>query len=788
MALIFSACATDYPQPGEQRINSDWKFALHDQPGAEAPGFDDSGWRMVDLPHDYSIEQPFDSAYATGPDGGYTFAGVGWYRKSFTLPDSTADQRVAIRFGGIYRNSDVWLNGHHLGSRPYGYVTIHYDLTPFLHPPGQKNILAVRADTRDQPNSRWYTGAGIYRNVDLLFSSPVHFPPGGVFIRTETLTRESALLRATAEIANGSTESRSLTLELTLRDRQGRIVAESSQNVNSGIGDTVMVEQVLEVAEPQMWSIEDPHLYRFEARLMDDGRLMDRYETDTGIRTFRFDPSEGFFLNGEHVKLKGTNNHHDCGPLGAACLESALERQLRILKEMGSNALRLSHNPMSVELLQLADRMGFVVISEIFDEWLEPKRPYGYAPHFMEWRERDIADWMRRDRNHPSVIAWSLGNEVGEQQTGESGADILRDLIDIASLHDTTRPFTVGMDHVDTAQESGFVQLLDLAGYNYGEPQYREHHEQFPDRVIYGSETLIHPLYDYDSWLTTYTEDFVAGEFLWTGFDYLGEAGIGGTAPFTPEPWNHWPKWPWRSAVSGVVDLAGFTKPGYWFRKALWSDEPVLHLAVQVDEDIPAWGAKHDWGWPDVLEHWNYSEPGREITVHAYTNLPEVELLVNGRPHGSQHWRLEERPYLTWRVPFEPGYVEAVGRLEDGSEQRFRLETAGEPAAIRLTPDRESIQKGKQDLAYVKAEIIDEEGRRVPFATVRITFSVQGEGSLRAVGNGDPTSHTPFTGSVMEAFQGRALAIILSGDRQGEITVTATSPGLEAASLTIAAE
>jgi len=791
-ATILCSCSNLKEQDVSKTLfDFDWKFALNDQPGAEQVSFNDSNWRKLNLPHDFSIEQPFDSLNKSGQGGGYAFGGIGWYRKHFIMPETSAGKRVVVQFNGVYRNSEVWINGQLLGNRPYGYSTFTYDLTNYLNKPGTENVIAVKVNTTDQPNSRWYSGSGIYRHVWLKTTGLTYFPEGGIFVQTGKIKDDKTMLHVSCEVKSDASEKENLELQMLVKDQKGKEVARNSQKVSAEKGVFQIVSSNIKLENIKRWSLDDPYLYTVELALVSGGKTIDRYETKYGIREFNFDPDKGFFLNGKHIKLKGVNNHHDGGPLGAACFDYTFERQLKILKDMGCNAIRVSHNPPAPELLDCADRLGFVVIDEIFDEWRNGKREFGYAPHFDEWHERDIVDWMRRDRNHPSVIAWSLGNEVYEQNSTE-GPVILKHLIEVASKHDKSRPFTSACNEIINDNKFGFSDLQGIVGYNYQEPNYAKDHKTYPNRIIYGSETVIYPyhegtgfpLHSYEEWLTGQLEDYVAGEFLWTGFDYIGESGIG-AGGYGLEPWLTWPQWPWRSAVCGVADLCGFEKPGYWFRKALWSDEPVVYIAVPfkpVGNDIHKCSF---WGWPDVISHWNNQLETNMLTVQVYTNCSENELFLNGKSLGSKKWDIRKEAFLTWDVAYQPGKLEVVGKMNDGTTTRYKVETAGAPAKLVLTPDRKTILANKQDVTYIKVEVMDDNGNLVPFAENLVTFRVKGSGKLAAVGNGNPASHTSFQGSDMEAFQGRCLAIVQSGDKPGTITLEASADGLEKAEVAI---
>jgi len=783
LLLLFalSSCRDNQPLPATNFLfDFDWKFALNDHQGAHVPGFDDSGWRVLDVPHDFSIEHPFDSTYKTGAGGGYTYSGIGWYRKHFKTEPGFSGKQLSVLFEGVYRNSEVWINGHYLGLWPYGYSSFYYDLSPYLNPVGEYNVLAVRVNTSDQPNSRWYTGSGIYRHVWLIAKEKLHINQWGVFARTVEAGEGKALIDVSLELTNHHDTDQLCTVKTRFINAEGKQVTKTETKAKVKAGQQQKMEQKIRINNPTLWSVEQPYLYNLQVEILVGNKVTDAYTTAFGIRTFHFDPNKGFILNGKQVKLKGVNNHHDGGALGAAVLNQTHKRQLSILKEMGCNALRMSHNPPSPQLLAYADSMGFLVINEIFDEWMDGKTPHGYAPHFEEWYERDIENWIRRDRNHPSVIAWSIGNEVKEQWDDVNGPRITRLLIDASRRYDDTRPFTAGCNGIPNVNSSGMGELLDLVGYNYQEAFYKADHVKYPNRVIYGSETVMYPYHDhnawqmrsYQQWLDGQLEDYIAGEFLWTGFDYLGEAGIGhvGTGH---EFWKTWPHWPWRGADCGVIDMCGFPKPGYWFRKAIWNDEPMVYIAVQTDKSARNKDVVSFWNWPKVEAHWNHHAIGDTLAVHIYTNVSEVELFLNGRSQGIRNWNLKNQAFLIYEVPYEPGKLEAIGKTTEGKTVSFTLQTAGEPASVVLTPDRKTLKANKQDLCYVEVQLVDANGVPVLFADKMVEFEVSGAGKLAGVANGNQQSHTFFKGDKMETYLGKCLAIVQSTDRKGDIELIA---------------
>lgn len=763
----------------------DWKFALGDHPEAYKSDYNDSGWRQLDVPHDYSIEQPFDSLAPSGGGGGYAFGGIGWYRKHFVLDKNLANQKVSILFNGVYRNSEVWINGNYLGCHPYGYTSFFYDITPYLNPTGQDNILAVKVNTSEQPNSRWYTGSGIYRHVWLQFSGKVHFEQWGIFAQTRIDEKEKAKIDLAINVINEEKTEQNCEIQTSLLNAEGKKIASTSSQVVIQAGDTMNLAQTLEPTNVKLWSVDNPYLYRLQVKLKSNGKSTDSYSTPYGIRTFKFNPNIGFLLNGKHIKLKGTNNHHDGGSLGAASMDYTFVRQLRLLKEMGCNALRMSHNPPAPELLDVADSLGFVVIDEIFDEWMDGKTAAGYSSVFEKWNKKDVEDWIKRDRNHPSIIAWSIGNEVKEQWHKTEGPRITKILKAEVLKFDTTRPITMGANGITGINANGMGELLDIVGYNYEEAMYEIDHHTYPKRVIFGSETLQYPYHpgkwdqfrSYKQWLAGQTEDYVVGEFIWTGFDYLGEAGIGEVGDGF-EFWKIWPGWPSRGASCGLFDICGFQNEGYWFRRALWTDEPIVHIAVETDPAAKNRDACSFWAWPKVAHHWNHPTEGDTLTVQVYTNVPEVELKLNGKSLGIKHWKIDNEAFLVWNIPFKKGILETIGKLPDGRTVTDKVETAGHPYKVQLIADRKSIKANKQDLCYVKAILLDEKGIPVPFADNEIEFELIGAGKLNAVGNGDLKNNMFYKSNKTKAFKGKCLAIVQSSDKVGKIVLKAHGIGL----------
>ncbi len=726
-----------------------------------------------------TVEGPFDSACPGGSGAGYINGGTGWYRKTFELPDSDRGKRVFMEFDGVYMNSDVWINGNHLGNRPYGYSSFQYELTDHVRFGGGENVLAVRADVR-QPCSRWYSGAGIYRDVRLTKTDPVHVAHWGVFVTTPSVSADQAEVRVQTRVLNQSTVSRSVICETVIVDGAGRemAVTRSAQRVEPDSAGRF--DHTLSVRRPNLWSLENPALYRARSTVLLNGRVTDAAETPFGIRTFEFTADSGFFLNGRHVPIRGVNLHHDLGCLGTAVNGRAIERQLEIMKTMGCNAVRTSHNPPAPELLDACDRMGFLVMDEAFDEWKRAKTMFGYDRFFDAWSERDLADMIRRDRNHPSIILWSIGNEIPEQDNADA-FEMSKRLADICRREDPTRPVTSGCNSPDAAVKSGFSKPLDVFGINYSLPFYptlkgktplvasetasavstRGHYNLVAEGS--GNPKIVQAL---DNQRSSYDDDtaentlkavaaapWIAGEFVWTGFDYIGE----------PSPFS----WPSVSSYFGIVDRGGFPKDRFYLYQSRWTDKPMIHILPH-------------WNWPGF--------EGKEIPVRCYTNCGSVELFLDGRSLGEKSFRDTERLYLEWKVPYVPGTLRAVAGKNGEAVCTDSVVTAGVPAQIILKPDRTEIRPDGKDLSFVRVEIADSEGRLCPDADPLVRFSVSGAGGIAGVDNGNPVSHEYFNRDHRKAFHGLCLAVIRSNGDAGEIRISAESEGLRTARVSITAK
>ena len=792
--ISFMSCMNQHKDARiSENFNEGWFFKLGDEARASAVDYDDTGWRMLNLPHDWSVEGSFSEKNPATAGGGALPGGIGWYRKTFMLPEKDSSKNIFIEFDGVYRCSEVYINGHLLGMRPNGYISFRYDLTPYLHFGESKNVIAVKADNSQQPNSRWYSGSGIYRNVRLLKTGRIHVDQWGTFITTPKIDTASAEVVVLSTIINSGPEKTLVEVITSVCDAGGKIVGTGQSEITLAANSAQEIRQELQLPSPVLWSIENPYLYKALTLLKSNGKTLDNYETPFGIRSFYFDSSKGFFLNGTHVKINGVCDHHDLGCLGAAVNERAIERQLEILKEMGCNGIRTSHNPPAPELLDLCDRMGFIVMDEAFDMWEKKKSPFDYALYWHEWHEKDLQDQVRRDRNHPSVFIWSIGNEILEQWD-TSGLRVTPVLVKIVKDLDTTRPVTAACNPPGPWNHVVTSGVLDLIGYNYAQKEYERFPEAFPGKKFIATETVSGLMtrghYDmpsdsirrwpirwdipfttgnpdntvssYDNvsapWGSTHEEtwkimkkhDYLSGQYIWTGFDYLGE----------PTPYG----WPSRSSYFGIIDLAGFPKDVYYLYQSEWTQKPVLH----------------------IFPHWNWQE-GQLIDIMAYTNCEEVELFLNDSSLGTKKKGPEDL-HLTWRLNFTPGELRAEGRTNGKTILEEVIRTAGEPARLLAKPDRERIKADGKDLSFITIEVTDRDGNLVPDADNRVQFSVEGEALIAGMDNGDQVSHESFKGDSRKAFNGKCLVVIQSKKTKGRVVVTASAEGLEPASVTLSLE
>ena len=806
LLILFVALAVvTFRAEAREKINFDkgWRFILADSAQMSLAMYDDSAWRMLNVPHDWAIEGDFSASAPSGNSGGALPGGVGWYRKSFEVAAADKGKLFYIDFDGVYMNAKVWINGQLLGQRPYGYSSFRFDLTPHLKF-GARNVVAVRVDNSDQPNSRWYSGCGIYRHVWLVKTEKIHVAHWGTHV-----VAEGNKVSVSVSIDNNTTSQQTVVVRNTIISPAGVQVASASKKLSlNPSAKSIRSLSQLKVSRPQIWSCETPYIYKVVTTIEQNGKVVDTYETPTGFRTFKFDAEKGFSLNGKSMKINGVCQHHDLGCLGAAVNEDALYRQLRILKEMGTNAVRCSHNPPAPELLAMCDTMGLIVMDESFDMWRRRKTKNDYARFFDQWAERDLTDLVLRDRNHPSILMWSIGNEVLEQWSSadadtlsaeqanlilNAGHDastlshgtemsvnslLCKNLCEIIRRLDNTRPITAGCNEPDPKNHLFKSGALDIIGFNYHHQWVKDVPKNFPGKPFIFSESVSAlqtrgfymmpsdsvykapiewwlPYQDpsfqcsaYDnmhaSWSSTHEEtwdvvkhnDFVGGQFIWTGFDYIGE----------PTPYG----FPARSSYFGIVDLAGFPKDSYYMYQSEWTDKQVLHL----------------------FPHWNWLD-GQHIDLWCYyNNADEVELFINGRSQGVKAKKDDHEYHLMWRVKFEPGEVKAVARKNGKVVAEKTIRTSGAPAQLRMTSDR--IRFGNNpngdNLAFITVEVIDKDGNLCPRADDQVFFEVEG-GRIVGVDNGNPISMERFKDTKRKAFNGKCLVVVATDG--GDVTVRA---------------
>ena len=805
LILFVALAAVTFRAEAREKINFDkgWRFILADSAQMSLAMYDDSAWRMLNVPHDWAIEGDFSASAPSGNSGGALPGGVGWYRKSFEVAAADKGKLFYIDFDGVYMNAKVWINGQLLGQRPYGYSSFRFDLTPHLKF-GAKNVVAVRVDNSDQPNSRWYSGCGIYRHVWLVKTEKIHVAHWGTHV-----VAEGNKVSVSVSIDNNTTSQQTVVVRNKIISPTGVQVASASKKLSlNPSAKSIRSLSQLKVSRPQIWSCETPYIYKVVTTIEQNGKVVDTYETPTGFRTFKFDAEKGFSLNGKSMKINGVCQHHDLGCLGAAVNEDALYRQLRILKEMGTNAVRCSHNPPAPELLAMCDTMGLIVMDESFDMWRRRKTKNDYARFFDQWAERDLTDLVLRDRNHPSILMWSIGNEVLEQWSSadadtlsaeqanlilNAGHDastlshgtemsvnslLCKNLCEIIRRLDNTRPITAGCNEPDPKNHLFKSGALDIIGFNYHHQWVKDVPKNFPGKPFIFSESVSAlqtrgfymmpsdsvykapiewwlPYQDpsfqcsaYDnmhaSWSSTHEEtwdvvkhnDFVGGQFIWTGFDYIGE----------PTPYG----FPARSSYFGIVDLAGFPKDSYYMYQSEWTDKQVLHL----------------------FPHWNWLE-GQDIDLWCYyNNADEVELFINGRSQGVKAKKDDHEYHLMWRVKFEPGEVKAVARKNGKVVAEKTIRTSGAPAQLRMTSDR--IRFGNNpngdNLAFITVEVIDKDGNLCPRADDQVFFEVEG-GRIVGVDNGNPISMERFKDTKRKAFNGKCLVVVATDG--GDVTVRA---------------
>lgn len=780
--LFLVACASKSKNARiVEDFNQNWNFKLGDYPTAIQPNFNTADWRTLQLPHDWSIEGAFNKDNPTKQAQAFLPAGKGWYRKTFILPEDWKNKNVSIEFDGVFKNSEVFINGHSLGIRPNGYISFAYELSQYLHFGNQENVIAVKVDNDAQPNSRWYTGSGIYRNVRLVASEKLHVAQWGTYVTTPEVSAEKASVHLEVTIENKTNSEKEFQLVTSILDSNNKEVVNTTTTEKIGANTNAKKIHNLNVNKPKLWDTENPNLYKIVTTLYENSKAVDNYETPLGFRFFSFHSEKGFSLNGKPTKILGVCLHHDNGALGAVENIHAVKRKLKILKEMGANAIRMAHNPHSLEIMQLCDEMGFIVQDEFTDVWKKKKVTNDYHKDWDAWYKKDLEDFIKRDRNHPSVMMWSIGNEIREQ-FDSTGIAITRELAQIVKSLDTTRPVTSAL--TENVIEKNFIYqsgALDLLGFNYKHEDYKDFPTRFKGQKIIASESVsaleTRGHYDFpsdviktwppkhgasfdgnvdftvsaydqvksywgatheDNWKTIKKQDFMAGTFIWTGFDYLGE----------PDPYPY----PARSSYFGIVDLAGFPKDVYYMYQSEWTTKPVLH----------------------IFPHWNWTA-GQEVDVWAYySNADEVELFLNGKSLGKKAKQNDDL-HISWRVKFEPGTLKAISRKDGKVVLEKEIHTAGEASKIDLKADKAILKNDTYDLVYVTVSITDTAGNLVPNANHKIDFEVTGGGKLVGLDNGYQANLDSFKASSYKVYNGKCIAIIQSNGKKENIQLKAST-------------
>lgn len=768
-------------------LAADWRFIQADPAGAEKPELNDSGWTRVSTPHDWAIAGPFDPSARAGGANGFLPTGVGWYRKTLNIRP-TQGRRYFVEFDGIMEHSQVWVNGKLVGERPMGYVSLRYDITPYLRAQGA-NVIAVRADTSAAPSSRWYNGSGIYRQVRLIETSEVFIPQGGAFVTTPTIAADAATVAVSTDVNNAAAKGRRVKMEVVITAPDGREVARTTTPVaDIAASGAATIKAQLNLASPRRWDLNDPALYRAAVRVLgEDGAVLDNDTVRFGVREAKFDPATGFWLNGRNFKLKGVALHHEGGAVGAAVPKDIWRQRLSTLKAEGVNAIRTAHNVPAPELLDAADELGLVVMDEFFDQWTVGKNPYDYHLYFKDWHERDTLDMVRRDRNHPSIILWSAGNEIHDTPFAEQAKATLQGIVEVVHANDPTRPVTMALfrPNVSHDYDNGLADILDVVGQNYRENELIAANKQNPKRSIVGTENQ----HGSGPWVMVRDYAPYSGMFLWTGVDYLGEADRAG--------------WPVIGSGSGLLDRTGAEKVRGMERESWWSEKPVVYVVrssatggaprpAPVDPGYPNPGAApaaagpraagrggpfHDWTPANLAPH--------AEAIEVYSNCQSVEAFLNGASLGAKPINADASP-RRWSVQFAPGEVRAVCRDAGVTNVADTLRTAGAPTAIELTPDRPTVGSTFDDLVYVRARVVDANGVTAPGADPLLHFKVTGPGVIVATDNASNVEHTPFSSHDRKADAGTAVALV-RGSGAGAITVEASADGLKAGTATLRA-
>ncbi len=792
--VCFFLCRIATAQTQNLLFDPGWKFHRGGAQGAEAPGFDDSGWRSVDLPHDWSIEDlpgtpsPFSRDAVSQVSGGFTTGGTGWYRKTFEVGAGQNGKRFIIRFDGIYMNSRIWINGVDVGNHPYGYTSFWFDITQYILP-GKQNVVAVKVRNEGE-NSRWYSGSGIYRHVWLKISEPVHIGEWGISITTPDVSAESARVNIKTAVLNQSENIPDIRLITRIVNQKGEEIASAESDKEAvKSGSSEFIHDII-VKRPDLWSTDLPVLYSAISEVYSDGRLVDSEVTKFGIRRIDFDNVSGFRLNGKPMKLQGGCFHHDNGPLGSKSYDRAEERKAELLKASGFNAIRCSHNPPAPAFLDACDRVGLLVIDEAFDMWQYPKNPDDYSLWFEKWWQKDIQSMISRDINHPSIIIWSIGNEIPGMDSPEVVATSQK-LAEFVRKADPSRPVLAAVNNLNPAKDP-FFATLDIAGYNYGsggdhlkENIFVTDHNRIPSRVMIQTES--YPLEAFRSWMDVIDNKWLLGDFVWTAFDYIGEASIGWRGYMQKQDF-----YPWNLAFCGDIDICGWKRPQSYYRDALWKKD---QISVFVTPPEPSFEENKErmswskWHWSDVVARWNWAGyENKPLTVTVYSSCEEAELFINNRSLGRKKTDRSSEFKAEWEVPYQPGELVAKGYTGKKLVNSAILNTAGEAAQIKLNPDRTFIKADNNDLCYITVELCDDNGRMNPVAENLLRFKIEGPGKIVGVGNANPLSTESFQTEERKAWRGRCLVIVKAESKPGDIMLTVSSTGMKTSSLTLNAK
>ncbi|MDR2234468.1 MAG: DUF4982 domain-containing protein [Tannerella sp.] len=791
--IVFLSCTDVGVNPPREEIlfDRDWKFVRNDIPGYEEVTFDDSSWRTLDLPHDYSIEDIAGTESPFSPDAvgythvGFTVGGTAWYRKSFDAPASWKDKRLQLLFEGVYMNSDVWINGRHAGNHIYGYTPFLLDITDYIEI-GKKNVIAVQVKN-EGVNSRWYTGSGIYRHVWLKVLDNVHIAENGISVSTPEVVAGHALVSIASNVINESDKEQPVRLITEIIDADSIVVGRSESEQSLKSGQLYTFTQQISIQNPSLWSPDSPSLYNVKTTVIAKS-VKDMKNTAFGVRTYKIDVVNGFVLNGIPMKLKGGNVHHDNGPLGSKAFNRAEERRVELLKKNGFNAVRCAHNPPSVAFLNACDRIGLLVIDEALDMWQKPKNPQDYHLYFEKDWQNVYRTMVERDRNHPSIIMWSIGNEVQAMESPET-VEIAGQLGAFVHSIDSTRPVTAGVHGLTTSERRGFFATLDVSGVNYAIIDKEDKHpylvERNPNMIMYGSES--YALDAFDAWAAVEKYPYLIGDFIWTAIDYLGEASIGWLG--YPNKKEHYP---WNLAFTGDIDICGWKRPQSYYRDAFWNKD---NITIAVHPPVPSFELPRNrevwsrWHFDDIVFDWNWNGMERKpIAIDIYSSTNEVELFLNGRSLGRKPAGRENKNMASYLVPYEKGELKAIGYNANGTTVENVLHSSDDVDRIKVTSDRSLIKADGQDLCYVDIELLDQNGILNPKAENRLDFLVSGDASIVAVGNANPVSLESYTLPTRKAWRGKCLVIIRSGQNKGDVILTVKSPGLKDASVRIGVE